>query len=958
MKVSNPQQNSATRSCELPSNVTTARPPTDNPIFSALSRNASKLPLDEIQNFNQRSRDRWVQERTKTVAPGLRVLDVGAGTCPYRQWFAHCEYRTHDFKKYEGVNLGNTTEYGHIDYESEITNIPVPDGSFDVVLCTEVLEHVPEPIEAVREMMRILKPGGRLFVTSPLGSGLHQLPFHFYGGYTPEWYRYVALKFGAEIAEILPNGGYFKLLAQECGRLAWTMDQHRSLHGPNAELISQLFGEWLPRYLFGLEEQQRIEQFTVGYHVTMTKNLVSGAKASAQAPERASENKVGKVVVKLQGGLGNQMFQYATGLALARRTQSQLILDQSFLLDRTPRPDFTYRDFDLEIFNLRPDCQIARDGSAYARTLRCVTEKHFHFDPEIEKIESNCYLDGYWQSPRYFAEVMEEVRQSFRLVAGISPEAQTLLEQIQNCDAVCVNVRRADFVANPHIRAFHGACGEAYFRAATQRVAAQVKNPHFFIFSDDIEWCQSAKLVGERPCTFVTHELAGPKFATYLQLMKACKHFILPNSTFGWWAAFLSESPDKIVIVPKPWFTDPQIKTSDLIPEDWESISKDGHIHSPDASANPMVSVIIPCYNQAHYLTEAVESVVGQTFADWEIIVVNDGSPDDTHAVFQQLAARWPRQNLHYLEKPNGGLADARNAGLAVARGQYILPLDADDKLHPEMLAKTVALLQAHPEIAIAYTDLVHFGVVNRTVQAAEFDFAKLCQNNQLNYCSLYRREVWSAVGGYHSNMIWGYEDWDFWVGCGERGFKAKRIPEPLLLYRVKDSSMFTNAARHDAELRAQIVLNHPSLYTAEKIAAAKRLIGADGLKAKTATVKTSAIDSNAPLVSVIIPTYNRRQWLGGALESVLAQTHRNFEILVVNDGGADVGPVIETLNAAGRIRLINLPQKQGISAARNAGIRAAKGIYIAYLDDDDIFLPNHLKTLVEQLETTQGGVA
>jgi hypothetical protein len=172
-------------------------------------------------------------------------------------------------------------------------------------------------------MMRILKPGGRLLLSAPLGSGLHQLPFHFYGGYTPEWYRYVAARFGAEINEITPNGGYFKLLAQECGRIAWTMDQHRSLHGSNAELISRLFGEWLPRYLFGLEEKQRIEQFTVGYHVTMTKNAIPNQKNSDDAPECATESNPGKVVVKLQGGLGNQMFQYAAGLALARRTQSQ-----------------------------------------------------------------------------------------------------------------------------------------------------------------------------------------------------------------------------------------------------------------------------------------------------------------------------------------------------------------------------------------------------------------------------------------------------------------------------------------------------------------------------------------------------------------------------------------------------------------------------------------------------------
>lgn len=1157
-----------------PGNLTAAKIPAIDHIHAALSLNASTLPLDEIQNFNQRCRDRWVREQAATLAPGLRVIDVGAGTCPYRQLFAHCEYHTHDFKKYEGVKLGNATEYGQIDYESEITKIPVPDQSFDVVLCTEVLEHVPEPIEAVREMMRILKPGGRLLLTAPLGSGLHQLPFHFYGGYTPEWYRYVAKKFGFAINEISPNGGYFKLLAQECGRLSWTMADHRNLHGPNAELIGKLFGEWLPRYLFGLEERKFVEQFTVGYHVALTKNLVPGQTPSIPAPESQPQKNENQVVVKLQGGLGNQMFQYAAGLALARRTKSQLILDLSFLLDRSPRPDFVYRDYDLPIFKLAPDCQAVRDGSAYATKLQPVTEKHFHFNPEILTLGSNVYLDGYWQSPRYFESVLDEVRQNFQFVTDISPEAQTILKQIQNCEAVCLHVRRADYVSNARTRDVHGPCDAAYFRAASRKIARKLRAPHFFIFSDDIEWCRSANLVGDLSCTFVSYKSAGQGFATDLQLMKSCKHFILSNSTFSWWAAFLNECKDKIAIIPAPWFNDPKINTSDLIPAGWEALDKDGRPSKSTAVISSLVSVIIPCYNQAHFLAEAVESVVNQTFTEWEIIVVNDGSPDDTKGAFQQLVNRWPKHIFRYLEKPNGGLADARNAGIAIARGKYILPLDADDKLHPEMLEKTVALLETRPDIAIAYTDLVHFGAVNGIVRAAEFDFPKLCQNNQLNYCSLYRRELWSAVGGYHANMLWGYEDWDFWVGCGERGFKAKRIPEPLLLYRVKNSSMYTTAVQHDRELRAQIILNHPGLYTVEAITGALAIIGPAGLKPEAPVkifpskrwttfpesklahqyldglagleiggsshnqfgLKTKNVDYTAdlttvhkveeikmcgqalkvdivapgdalpvadasqdfvisshviehffdpikaikewlrvvrpggyifiiaphkertfdkdkprttlaelldrhtgkipppaidthhhytiwktedllelcrqldlnvvasqdaddkvgngftvviqkapvtatqtpkietplppaitqtrvevspepPLVSVIISTFNRPELLVEAVRSVLNQTFANFEIVVINDAGCDVDATLAQLNSPRIVSLLH-ETNQGVAAARNTGLRAARGKYIAYLDDDDTYYPEHLQTLVDYLTAHPGTVA
>jgi SAM-dependent methyltransferase len=196
---------------------------------------------------------------------------VGAGTCLYREDFAHCSYETHDFMQYDGYKNNQEGIYGKIDYISDIKAIPVSSESFDAILCTEVLEHVPEPIEALREISRILKPGGLLFITSPLGSGLHQLPYHFYGGFTPSWYRHFLEKFGLTIREITPNGGFFKLLAQECARVAWTMEQHGHVHGMNKQAIGTLFGELLPRFLFALDEKCFIEQFTVGYHVEAAK---------------------------------------------------------------------------------------------------------------------------------------------------------------------------------------------------------------------------------------------------------------------------------------------------------------------------------------------------------------------------------------------------------------------------------------------------------------------------------------------------------------------------------------------------------------------------------------------------------------------------------------------------------------------------------------------------------------
>jgi FkbM family methyltransferase len=240
---------------------------------------------------------------------------------------------------------------------------------------------------------------------------------------------------------------------------------------------------------------------------------------------------------------------------------------------------------------------------------------------------------------------------------------------------------------------------------------------------------------------------------------------------------------------------------------------------------SPLVSVIIPCYNQAHFLSDAVISVVKQTYLNWECIIVNDGSPDNTSDIARQLIAKHSGKNIRLLGKPNGGLSDARNAGIAEARGKYILPLDSDDLIHPQMLEKTVTVLESQTEFSFAYTDQIYFGAEEKQVRCLEYDFKTHLAKNYFAYCTLYLRTVWETVGGYKTSMKWGYEDWEFWISCGEKGFVGRRVPELLFYYRVKENSMVTQAREHDAELKAQIILNHPELYTPENIEWAKKII-------------------------------------------------------------------------------------------------------------------------------------
>lgn len=227
---------------------------------------------DEIINFNALTRNKWVLEKAGEVPEGSLVIDVGAGECAYKSLFAHCEYKAQDFCQYSGTTEGAQQEgweYGRIDYVSDIDNIPVPDNSFDVALCTEVLEHVPRPIDALKEISRILKTGGVLYLSAPLGCGLHQQPFHFYGGFTPHFYNKYLTEFGFKIIEIKPIGGLFSHVAQELHRVGRVLLERKSSRFTFIHKF--IFMNWLPRYLSTLEKDILIEEFTVGYLIKAQK---------------------------------------------------------------------------------------------------------------------------------------------------------------------------------------------------------------------------------------------------------------------------------------------------------------------------------------------------------------------------------------------------------------------------------------------------------------------------------------------------------------------------------------------------------------------------------------------------------------------------------------------------------------------------------------------------------------
>ncbi|XZN96694.1 MAG: FkbM family methyltransferase [Microcoleus sp.] len=247
-----------------------------------------------------------------------------------------------------------------------------------------------------------------------------------------------------------------------------------------------------------------------------------------------------------------------------------------------------------------------------------------------------------------------------------------------------------------------------------------------------------------------------------------------------------------------------------------------------------LVSVVIPCYNHATLLREAVESVVSQTYRNWECIIVNDGSSDDTSNFANYLIQLYPQTSIRLIDKPNTGPADSRNVGVQQSSGKLILFLDADDKLHPKFIEECVEILLAKPQVGFVYTDVQHFGANCDLVIHGDFDANRFLRENQAPATSLFRREIYEQVGGLKKVMKLGCEDWEFWVSAYEKGWLGDRLPKPYLYYRQHgDGSSRTQKMAGDRAkldlMRATIINLHSQLYKPEEVRWSQQILQQHG---------------------------------------------------------------------------------------------------------------------------------
>ena len=280
------------------------------------------------------------------------------------------------------------------------------------------------------------------------------------------------------------------------------------------------------------------------------------------------------IVVRLLGGLGNQMFQYAVGRALAEERGDELFLD-THAYGETP-PGHTPRHYELHQFPIQASlCSPwlrwkfrRRSWVPLLRRYAYVRESGHVFDASLAtRRDPHLYLDGYWQSELYFRGLRAALAREFTLASPPDERNAALLTEIRASNAVAIHVRRTDYVDHAATHALHGVCSVDYYQRAMAYVRERVEAPRFFMFSDDPEWVRR-NLSAPADTRIVSHNGAD-RGADDMRLMRECKNFVIANSSFSWWGAWLCLHPNKLVVAPRPWFADPNEDEGDLVPADW-----------------------------------------------------------------------------------------------------------------------------------------------------------------------------------------------------------------------------------------------------------------------------------------------------------------------------------------------------------------------------------------------------
>lgn len=384
-----------------------------------------------------------------------------------------------------------------------------------------------------------------------------------------------------------------------------------------------------------------------------------------------------------------------------------------------------------------------------------------------------------------------------------------------------------------------------------------------------------------------------------------------------------------------------------------------------NSMTEPLISIVIPVYNGANYLREAIDSALGQTWPRVEVVVVNDGSQDDGQT--DRIATSYGSR-IKYLVKANGGVASALNAGIAAMAGEVFCWLSHDDLYLPEKTARQVAEWTAlgRPE-AVLYSDYRLVDEKTLPVADVHMDHAMLVSKpiyallrGAVHGCSVFiPRRLFCESGGFDEGLP-STQDYDLWFRMARR-FRFIHIPEILVLSRwhaeqgskklghVEESTQLWRRMMDGVPAEEQAALEGTRARFYSEMAA---FLEQNGLVDAAHHAESRLEETIATkLVSIVIPVFARAEQVASAVASVAVQSHREVEVILVDDGSPpDEAATIGEIASASGARLIRQPNG-GPAAARNAGWAAARGDYVAFLDSDDLFLPSKLATQLRAME-------
>ncbi len=835
------------------------------------------LSVDSVDTYIMRTA---LLNAIKNSLPSLSgtLLDVGCGEMPYREFILE----TSRVQRYIGLDVRKATDQAgrHPDLFWNGAHIPLADGSIDSAIATELFDTLPDLDVVLREICRVLKPGGTLFFMVPFVWPLQGRR------YTPVSLRQHLEGSEFDVRSITALGGWNASLAQMIGlwlnRSGLTPDDRR-----------QFFTELTPLYeelvrSDSVPAETKDQTMSPGFQgmavkraraadVPLISVCIPTYNRSAyigeclrsvldQADERCeiivvddgSTDNTEQIVrhlgrpeiryVKKAHTNGsdtrNRAIAEATGDYILWVDSDDLLLPGAIRKHRTamrthPEADVLYGNLKIfgdtrrlpaaqilyEDFGRRSDhllsllvssCPIPHQGTVVRKSLY---DRVGPYDPEFIRAHDHefwcravaeatfTHVGGYTCLWRW-----HDTNLSSGSVAIDTRFEARLLKKLTRDHSIEELFPFIDWTDRNSSRIF------AYFQVAkafinwrdTEEAFAWIEravgiiNPGWRMPQgpDEQKWKMVELLVRE---TFKDDLQTRSEFDHGIDALRRRKAAAPASTAFDrtFYENKLARLGARLKAQPGDIATTEQLKAELLLKT----------LPRATAAATPLVSVVIPFYRQSDTIAATLDSLAAQTYRRFEILIVSDGDPAFPERVVEQFRGEHPDIPVVCEVKPHSGLAATRNWAIERAQGAYILPLDADDLIASVFLEKAVAVLESDASLGFAYTDTLCFGEKNEIWIHPDFNSRRLLQHNLMTCTTLFRRDLWASVGGYNVNMQHIYEDWDFWIGAVEHGFRAAHIPLPLFIYRKKKQSMIAGAQQHEGLAKTQIIVNHPSLY-------------------------------------------------------------------------------------------------------------------------------------------------